>query len=292
MKIRTFLIDGKEYVITKKTLEKDVQQRVNVDATIDLNSRYINNYFHFWFDSIDKYCQMNCKYSLSHELLPWQREILDTLKINVKDSTNGMKIIDNTSTDNTIFSSRVLSTMNDFLLHSPCPDSCRAKTASHPIIYIRRYGDIQRSVTNDREIVEKLTELGVHCLDLNNLTVHEQAHYFSIAQAVIGPHGAGFTNIGFIPNMSTIPIIEFLHYSYWHHDWCFAYISQLKGLRHYYCSANFTGENPHKGFMTIDIHLIVRIVRSILKNNDRLSGFGKSGHLPKACNDMSICDKK
>jgi capsular polysaccharide biosynthesis protein len=62
-------------------------------------------------------------------------------------------------------------------------------------IFIARRGP--RSIVNEREVLRALRPLGFERLRLEGMPLAEQIAVFSRAECVIGPHGAGLTNLAF-----------------------------------------------------------------------------------------------
>ncbi|WP_139295225.1 glycosyltransferase family 61 protein, partial [Planktothrix tepida] len=79
------------------------------------------------------------------------------------------------------------------------------------------------------EILEYLNQWGFVSIELETLTVQEQADLFSQAEVIIAPHGAGLTNLVFCQANTVVVELVSPHYIrpyYW-------LISQQLGLKHY-----------------------------------------------------------
>lgn len=94
-------------------------------------------------------------------------------------------------------------------------------------IYVGRAAGLERSVTNDRELFDQLASRGFTQVDLERLSVAEQALLFNEAEVVVAPHGAGLANLVF---GSRLKLVELMHphlvRSYFYHiagDWGFDY---------------------------------------------------------------------
>lgn len=72
-------------------------------------------------------------------------------------------------------------------------------------IYISRSNAVERRVVNEQEVVEMLSDYGFEAYQLENHTVEENVTLFSEAEKIVGPHGAGLTDIVF---SETARIIE------------------------------------------------------------------------------------
>jgi capsular polysaccharide biosynthesis protein len=69
-----------------------------------------------------------------------------------------------------------------------------------PLIYVSR-ADIPhgRIMTNERLLSSELQRLGFTSVLPGELTIDQQVHMFSGARVIVGPVGAGLTNMGFAP---------------------------------------------------------------------------------------------
>ncbi|MBS0656271.1 MAG: glycosyltransferase family 61 protein [Verrucomicrobia bacterium] len=74
------------------------------------------------------------------------------------------------------------------------------KTSSEALpkrIYISRSKAQYRRISNESELIECLDKRGFAVLHLEDLSIYDQAALFHNADTVVGPHGAGFTNLIF-----------------------------------------------------------------------------------------------
>jgi len=73
----------------------------------------------------------------------------------------------------------------------------RSNPARGRKLYITRADAKTRAVENEHELVEALEKIGFESVQLDGLTIKQQADLFAPADVVVGPHGAGFANIIF-----------------------------------------------------------------------------------------------
>jgi hypothetical protein len=79
------------------------------------------------------------------------------------------------------------------------------KQSSRPRkIYISRKKAVSRRVVNESECQPVLEDLGFDMMVLEDIPWHEQVTLFSFAEAIMGAHGAGLTNMMFSPNSAAI----------------------------------------------------------------------------------------
>ena len=134
-------------------------------------------------------------------------------------------------------------------------------------IYISRAGAQRgRTVTNEAEIEAILRSRGFETVRLESLTVREQVELFASAEAVVGPHGAGFTNLVFC--QPGAKIVEFFNRSYVHP--LYWMLSNRAQLRYYAFVAGEDGPRdwsswPTQGGsdpITVDRHALVDLLRN------------------------------
>lgn len=71
-------------------------------------------------------------------------------------------------------------------------------------IYVSRRDALHRSITNEPEVEQMLSEFGFETVCLREHSLEEQVKIFQDAEIVIGSHGAGFSNIAFTPSQSIL----------------------------------------------------------------------------------------
>ncbi len=101
-------------------------------------------------------------------------------------------------------------------------------------IYISRKKAKYRRIFNEDKVMEMLSKLGFVLVELESLSVQQQAHLFSQADVIISAHGSGLTNTVFCQPGTTVIELMSPHYIR-HYFWV---ISQHLRLNHYY----LTGE--------------------------------------------------
>lgn len=71
-------------------------------------------------------------------------------------------------------------------------------------IYISRQDATERRVVNFEEVTDTLRSMGFVPYELEELSFAEQARMFSQAEMIVGPHGAGLTNVVFASDSAQI----------------------------------------------------------------------------------------
>ncbi len=111
-------------------------------------------------------------------------------------------------------------------------------------LYVSRSDALRRRILNESEVFAVLKRYGFEKVELSALTFKEQAEFFLAAEAVVGPHGAGFSHLVFCQPKT--PFLEIFDPAYFNP--CYWYVSDRVGLEYYY---QF-GEGPRfpDGFQT------------------------------------------
>ena len=140
-----------------------------------------------------------------------------------------------------------------------------------PRIFIARRGP--RSIVNERDVLRALRPLGFQRLQLESMPLAEQIALFHRAECVIGPHGAGLTNLAFCrPRTKVIEIGT--PYRPWA---CFYEIAHHRGLDYHLHMASPTRVrhfNPQTAIGDSDLRVdplgLRDVVESLLADRARL----------------------
>ena len=95
-------------------------------------------------------------------------------------------------------------------------------------IYIDRRGSNVRPLVNEDELVSALVRLGFVAIRPEALSIADQVRLFRGAEAIVAPHGAGLTNLGFC--RPGCVVLELLMDSYT--NWCFRHLAALMQLNY------------------------------------------------------------
>ncbi len=134
------------------------------------------------------------------------------------------------------------------LLDRVVPDSSRSGRTRK--IYISRRGARARKVVNEDEVISFLSESGFDCLELDNMSFVEQVRIFSECSTLVSLHGAGLTNMLFMPRGSHV--IEIYPGDFDARDYfnaCYRRLADVLGISHTYLFAD--REFPENAF-TLD----------------------------------------
>lgn len=98
-------------------------------------------------------------------------------------------------------------------------------------IFISRGGARMRRLNNESEIVGVLVRRGFRVVDPGSMSFAEQIALFRTARVVVGPHGAGLTNVLFCSPGATL--IELNHDSFAAGATCYAALADMFGLSYH-----------------------------------------------------------
>ncbi|WP_193556156.1 glycosyltransferase family 61 protein [Paenibacillus ginsengarvi] len=130
-------------------------------------------------------------------------------------------------------------------------------------LFISRARASKRKLLNEAELMNHLSKRGFRSVELETMPVAEQIKLFASAEIVIGPHGAGLTNLLFCkPGTKVIEL-----FSPNHMHTCYPVVSHHTGLEHYYLVG--IGDRPpefvNPRIHADDIQIDPKQFRSILK---------------------------
>jgi capsular polysaccharide biosynthesis protein len=121
----------------------------------------------------------------------------------------------------------------------------RAQVATSPLrhhrrVYVPRKG--QRKVTNEEELMPVLKKFGFQIYDFDD--VEDEAAFFSECSIVVGPHGAGLTNLVFCsPGTKVLELIPSDHVHPYYYT-----IATSAGAEYFYIVGQSNGTRPQGTF--------------------------------------------
>jgi Glycosyltransferase 61 len=134
----------------------------------------------------------------------------------------------------------------------------KEKVKPYRKIYLSRNG--RRRVKNEAQVRGLLKEFGFEILEDVSRSVEEQIRLFAEAQVVVGPHGAGFTNLLWCAPGTKI--MEFFYGGYT--PPFFYYISQLLGLE-YSCMIDDSDDSENWSLIEMDIAVDIDVLKREIK---------------------------
>ena len=95
-------------------------------------------------------------------------------------------------------------------------------------IYISRRDTNNRKMVNEETVENFLESRGFQIIFLTGMSIAEQINHFAHAEKIIGPHGAGLTNIGFCQPGTKLLEIHIPS----HLNWCYRRLAAVCGVRY------------------------------------------------------------
>ncbi|MGI0497515.1 tetratricopeptide repeat protein [Limnospira platensis CENA597] len=234
-----------------------------------LSVRFGGGYFHWMLDIMARFHLLEAagidlnsidKFVVNAWETPYQKQALETLKIPPK------KIISNKDINHLKATQIIIPTPNlsshrglqisqwncDFLKQTFCPSLGDTKQR----IYIDRTLAPSRQVLNNSQVIECLIQFNIKPVQLESMTLEQQAELFATSEVIISPHGAGLTNLAFCQTDTTV--IEILS-----PDYCPSIYRLLSGiceLEYYPILGDNLPENEAK-LIGKNINIVINIDR-------------------------------
>ncbi len=117
-------------------------------------------------------------------------------------------------------------------------------------IYISRRDATKRRILNEHELEPLLIGKGFEIVQMEKLSFKEQRLLMMESKILLSSHGAGFTNMIFMPPNSTI--VE-LHPDTDRYNSCFYHLASALDLGYYYSFEKTDDANPQQANLTIDL---------------------------------------
>lgn len=120
-------------------------------------------------------------------------------------------------------------------------------------LYITRRQAGRRRVVNESELEPLLLSHGFEIVETEHLTFRQQIELFADAEIVIGPHGAGLSNLAFAP--SGCRVLEFFAPTCLR--WGFYYLAAARAQKYWYLVADraIPGGKQHQDTGFDDLHI-------------------------------------
>ncbi len=130
-------------------------------------------------------------------------------------------------------------------------------------IYVSREDQVLRFIENEQEVSDLLAQYGFKKIIAEKLSYAEQIAIFSKTKYLVSPHGAGLTNIFFMPEDSSILELatELPTADYYK-------LSALLRIKYFYQKCNFGSrskiKDPHHGSLLVDLEKLEKNLKLML----------------------------
>lgn len=133
-------------------------------------------------------------------------------------------------------------------------------TKNCKILYLSREKTQRRKVVNEEEILNLLEYHNGRTAILEDLQWREQLELFSNCEILISPHGAGLTNMFFLPNKAQV--IEFRHVESTIQNMYFSLASALR-IKYYYIICKSEKSDTHLANITVPIKKLEELLNEL-----------------------------
>jgi tellurite resistance-related uncharacterized protein len=131
----------------------------------------------------------------------------------------------------------------------------KSKYKKYEKIYVMRGNVKYRKVLNEKEVIDFLEKKGFTIVEMDGLSVFEQAEIFNSAKVIVASHGAALTNLVFCKNGTKL--IEIFNPSYV--NVCYWALSNCVKLDYYYFLSNKKAFN-FKQDLYVNINKLEKII--------------------------------
>ena len=236
--------------------DKRLSRSIRVSGVVAVvSSTAHQRYFHWMFDVLPRFDLLRragiCpdKYVVNTEL-PFQHETLNLLGID-RDKLISPSRRTHIKADELLIPSlpgRIgfVTTRSCHFLRATFLQSQLTKQGSR-LLYITRADSLTRRVANEAELINRLSQYPFEVIELDKKSVAEQGDLFADARMVVGPHGAGLTNLVFCREGTAV--IEFMPNTYFNP--CFEVLAGLRSLRYVCLPAQSVAPGSHDHLVEI-----------------------------------------
>lgn len=132
-------------------------------------------------------------------------------------------------------------------------------------LYIPRTSCSSRRIVDEEKLIIALEKLGFECVRLELLTVKEQVELFQRAEIVVGPHGAGLTNLAYCrPGTAVLEISPTSRPCRYFH--CLSHLNELAFRVYFGRAVRRPGHVGTEADIEIDLAAVLQEVQDLLSS--------------------------
>ncbi len=128
-------------------------------------------------------------------------------------------------------------------------------------IYISRSKAKKRFVANEKELSAFLSSLGFQIVHFENYSLEQQIKIVSESKVIIGLHGAGLTNMLFLPKQSTV--FELISKEKNWYNWCYQNMANALNLKYYQIECETS-----KAIEDYNVYVDLKQLHAVLTSNN------------------------
>lgn len=272
-------VQGTGYLVPDETMAQftisspiSIEQNAGELAIVGCNVAY-SNYYHWITQALPAIDHAVRRFRETFDVslvLPnvgrWQEESLRLLNLDeikrvvIRDNTRGYFF-------RHILFSEYLCGSTAFTVSSTIADTYRRLRESVQLpatqkkkVYVARLDATARKMRNEKQLIENLSRFGYEIVVPGSMSLAEQINTFRAADIVVGPHGAGLTNIVFCKPNTIIYELLPSHYT----NGCFCNLAYTCGLRYWQDIFESVGEGQvHLRDWSSDTEFVLRRISEI-----------------------------
>jgi hypothetical protein len=221
-----------------------------------------NGYFHWLADALTRLYVMRDRLEDFVLLLPWDYETRDFVQSSLRPF--GLKAVEFIARDEVLrcrrlfmpthtapsghYNQETIRGVRDLMLQAYGDREYRGDGER---IYISRGRAPKRRIVNEDEVVEVLAEFGFQTIYAEDLSFAEQVRICSRARYLVSNHGAGLTNMLFMPAGGNL--LELRHHTDCINN-CYFTLSSALNLNYFYqtCQSGVDDRDPHSADLIVD----------------------------------------
>jgi len=251
-----------------ETLYSFLKKPIKISKALWFIDDWSTGYFHWFTDALPRFIALK-EYRETHKILLPQKfksfpYIIDSLKeLNISPyffEENEPLLIKELITTNQI------ATTGNYhkglmLQLSQLFQKKKIKPPPHRAIYLSRKKASRRKITNEEACITVLENMGVETHLFEDYSFAKQLSIIKETKLLIGVHGAGLTNMLFMPKNSSI--FELRNNQDQHNQCYFTLASDLEH-DYYYFGADPTSDDKHNADITLNLPLFKTELKAIL----------------------------
>jgi capsular polysaccharide biosynthesis protein len=253
----------------KELLRSAVHDKENVECGILGIQDWANNYFHWMTEMLPRIAAMHhhnpdfpvlipdnyLNYSFIVESLQHLNISIKTFDIQHTLKVNTLKAIEVPHVGR--FNEPLMHFFRNIFLQGESPVS-----QPYRLLYISRDNAKRRKIKNEEDVFGLLKLKGFEKVNLEDMKLMDQVKLFQEARMVIGCHGAGLTNIMFMPKNQTVIELKSTNNNYW----CYFSLARVFDLKYFYSLNNGHVDNHRDADIDIDLDALNVLVIKAMNN--------------------------